>query len=78
MSKLIISIVFLGILVVILLSVALGLQYYDRQRRTRLSGMLSDPQAEAGAGTSSVLLQQPEADNNPLARLLSASNFSRG
>ena len=72
----ILAVVFFAILVLILLTVGLGLHYLDRQRRSRVSGMLREPQAEQSTGQSSVLLEQRE-DSNPLGRLLSVFDFSK-
>ncbi len=69
--------IFLGLLVLILLTVALGMRYLDRQRRTRLSGMLRDPQTEPSASGASVLLQEPETDANPVVRFLGAFDFPK-
>jgi tight adherence protein B len=69
--------IFLGFIVLILLTVGLGLRYFDRQRRTRLTGMLRDPQIEQSTGTPTVLLQDRPEDTNPLARLLGSFDFPK-
>ena len=69
--------IFLGFVVLILLTVGLGMRYFERQRRTRVSGMLRDPQTEPNAGTSAVLLQEPDAESNSFARFLGAFDFPK-
>jgi tight adherence protein B len=69
--------IFLGIVVLVLVTVGLGLHWYDRQRRTRVSGMLRDPQVELAAGQATVLLQEAGGDNSPITRYLAAFDFPK-
>ena len=68
--------VFLGILALILVTVGVGMQYVERQRRKRVGGMLRDPQVPAGTHTPTVLLQSG-ADSNALDRTLNHFDFTR-
>ena len=73
--QLLLVLVFLGILVVLLLSVGLGLQYFEKQRRNQVSGMLRDPVAPASA--SAAVLLNSERDRNSVERVVSSFDFSK-